>query len=283
MKFTTPDGKPVTPTDPAAQPETSKVEETAKTATPSTTEEEAPKPSMTFHGNTAQIDTRKGMPALLEDTATIEARVEQEQRRGCFFWGCMTVVWLLLLLILIILWTVRAFKNKITPYLGDKELPIPAIVLDTETISGAQTKLEQLQGKQPLPAGEEIVITAQELNQFVEQYKVSHNLPAKWYIIFPSENNAVVYGTMPLDKRTKWLFKDKWLNAIVQLSGNYQDSLLDLHIVKINLDSQDVTELYKSTSGSLRINPPTDQETINRLARFEKIYVSDNKLHFDIK
>jgi hypothetical protein len=195
----------------------------------------------------------------------------------------MVFIGLIVLLILIIAWTVRAFRNKVIPYLGDKELPIPAVVVEEATVISAQTKLDQLQWKQPLPVWEDLVISAQEINQLIEKYKIDHNLPARWYVIFPSENNAVVYGTMPLGKITGWLFKNKWLNAIVQLSGSYENSLFDLSIVKVNLDSKDATELYKSANGSLRIHPSTDPETVNRLARYNKIYVSDNKLHFDTK
>jgi len=83
-----------------------------------------------------------------------------------------------------------------------------------------------------------------------------------------------VYGTVPLGKYSVGLLKDKRLNAIVQLSGGYHNNLLDLNIIKINLDSKDVTQLYKNTSGSLRINHPTDPETLAWLSRFESIYVS---------
>ncbi len=72
MKFTTPDGKPV---EPVKQPEPGKVEETAASPAPSATEAEVHRESMTFHGDTTTIDTRKGRPTLLEDTTVIEQKI----------------------------------------------------------------------------------------------------------------------------------------------------------------------------------------------------------------
>lgn len=268
MKFTNPDGRPVRVTD---------------ESTPKEESTTSPQESMVFHGDTTQIDTRKGTPVTLEETRILQEQ-QEKKKHGCFFRWCMTVLGLFVLLILLIVGGVFALKQKVTPYLGEKALPIPAVEVDPTTLTETTQLVEQLKGKQAIPAEtSELVFSNDQINQYLEHYQATHNIPGKIFVLFPANNNVALYGSVPLGKYTAGIFKDKRLNPIVQFSGSYHNNLVDVQIVKILMDGKEVTSLYHTTVGTLTIQQPNDLETRTWLQRFENIYASGNNLHFVLK
>lgn len=191
MKFTTADGKQVKSEEEKNQ---DAVDSVMPSQTPSSTDGEISKNAMTFHGDTTQIDVRKGKPITLQESFEQDQASQQKKRHGCFFRGCMTVLGLLLLLILFLVGTVRALKKKATPYLGEAALPLPEVSVDTQTVANTQMTLEYIQGNQPIPAStEQLVLSKDDINQYIANYQLTHNLPGQVYVNFPVENSAVVY------------------------------------------------------------------------------------------
>ncbi len=278
MKFTKPDGNPIKI---EGEGNGKEVEQPQHPANPVA---ESPTTSMTFKGDTTQIDLRKGKPANIHESIVAQQAIEKKKHHGWLF-RTWVILWsLFLLLVLFVLALIRAIKTKAAPYLAEKELPIPEIAINQESIANSKALIGQLQGKLPLPTDtKDLVITKDDINQFMANYQIEHSIPGKMFVTFPSDNNVLLYGSVPLWAFSMSLFNNKRFNAIVQFSWTYHDTIVDAEIVKILLGDQDVTELYKNLFGTLRISQPDDVGTRTQLDRFDSITSSKNKIHFMLK
>jgi len=199
--------------------------------------------------------------------------------RGCFFYGCLTSVVLLLLAGLLIFLGVRFVRNKINAYTDAQPLKMPKVEMTDAEFQILQQRMKAFaaaleQGK-PL---EPLSLNERDLNALIGLSPNTKELADKVHV---SLNGKEVKGmvSIPLSG-LGWLGKGRYLNGDATFKVSLENGVLIVTAQEIRVKGVPIPESFM---GALRrenlakeaYKDPQNAETIRK---FESIQVEDSQV-----
>lgn len=199
--------------------------------------------------------------------------------RGCFFYGCLTSVVLLLLASLLVFLGVRFVRNKLNAYTDAQPLKMPKVEMTDAEFQILQQRMKAFaaaleQGK-PL---EPLSLNERDLNALIGLSANTKELADKVHV---SLNGNEVKGmvSIPLSG-LGWLGKGRYLNGDATFKVSLENGVLIVTAQEIRVKGVPIPESFM---GALRrenlakeaYKDPQNAETIRK---FESIQVEDSQV-----
>lgn len=199
--------------------------------------------------------------------------------RGCFFYGCLTSVVLLLLASLLVFLGVRFVRNKLNAYTDAQPLKMPKVEMTDAEFQILQQRMKAFaaaleQGK-PL---EPLSLNERDLNALIGLSPNTKELADKVHV---SLNGNEVKGmvSIPLSG-LGWLGKGRYLNGDATFKVSLENGVLIVTAQEIRVKGVPIPESFM---GALRrenlakeaYKDPQNAETIRK---FESIQVEDSQV-----
>lgn len=199
--------------------------------------------------------------------------------RGCFFYGCLTSVVLLLLASLLVFLGVRFVRNKLNAYTDAQPLKMPKVEMTDAEFQILQQRMKAFaaaleQGK----ALEPLSLNERDLNALIGLSPNTKELADKVHV---SLNGNEVKGmvSIPLSG-LGWLGKGRYLNGDATFKVSLENGVLIVTAQEIRVKGVPIPESFM---GALRrenlakeaYKDPQNAETIRK---FESIQVEDSQV-----
>ncbi len=225
----------------------------------------------------------------MSDPAVITpAPAPAKPRRGCFFYGCITGIVLLVIVIIAIIAGVYVVKNKINTfvvqYTDTQPMAMPALNMSPEEIARVKERFKDFQASlQSGKATAPLVLTSDEVNALISSSDAMKDLKGKFYVSLDGDK---VKGdvSMPLDEFAKSPIlrsaKGRYLNGTGTFNVSLHDGVLvvspDAIAVKGNeLPASIMQAIRNQNFASGVTNDANSMATLNKL---QEIEIKDSKL-----
>jgi hypothetical protein len=199
--------------------------------------------------------------------------------RGCFFYGCLTSVVLLLLASLLVFLGVRFVRNKLNAYTDAQPLKMPKVEMTDAEFQILQQRMKAFaaaleQGK-PL---EPLSLNERDLNALIGLSPNTKELADKVHV---SLNGNEVKGmvSIPLSG-LGWLGKGRYLNGDATFKVSLENGVLIVTAQEIRVKGVPIPEsfmgpLRRENLAKEAYKDPQNAETIRK---FESIQVEDSQV-----
>lgn len=207
---------------------------------------------------------------------------QKPKGRGCFFYGCLTMVILFLVVTIGGYFAVRAAVNSfVSKYTDTKPMELPKVELSQTEMEELDKRLatfkEGVEADQPVPA---LVLSADEINALIQRdadmkNKVSLGFEedqVKGKISLPlGELNAPIIG--------RWL-KGRYLNGTAGLKPTLQNGVLIVTLQSVEVNGQTIPAdiLAGLKNRNLAEGFYNDPKTANVMSRLASLEIKDGKV-----
>ncbi|HXJ60240.1 MAG TPA: hypothetical protein VNU68_26640 [Verrucomicrobiae bacterium] len=198
-------------------------------------------------------------------------------RRGCLFYGCLSVVVLALLLLLGTSLTYFYVKRWIRSYTDATPTVIEKVELSREQWNALQGRLSAF--REALDSGQtsaELVLTADEINALMNQ---QGELRGKLFVRI--ENNRVTgEGSYPLPNLGPFKLKGRYLNGTATFKITLDHGQCDVRIQDATVKSRPLPAIFmrELRKQNLAQNIEDDPSISTNLAKFESIQIRDGQV-----
>ena len=199
--------------------------------------------------------------------------------RGCFFYGCLTAIVLLLLFCLLAFFAVRFVRHQINQYTASQPKPMP-------TVEMADAELEELEARvkifgeamdQGTPV-EPLVLTERDLNALLVKSGKSGELA---YHVHDSLDGDQVKGqiSLPLSKLSR-LTKDRYLNGEATFDVSLENGVLIVTAREIRVQGKPLPETFMGPirRENLARDAYKDAKNAETLRKVESLKVQDGRV-----
>lgn len=205
---------------------------------------------------------------------------QQKKGRGCFFYGCITSVVLVLVMVVVGIFVVRGVKNWILSYTDTSPMELPTVEVTDAEYEALQQRMSAF--KEALEKGdgtESLILTEKDINALIARSPDTKELKDTIYVSIEDDQ---VKGqiSFPLDKTGFGWLKGRYLNGAATFNVLLEDGALDVTVdtVEVNgkaLPDQVMAELRKENLAREFANDP---ETAKAIANFQSIKVQGGEV-----
>ena len=215
------------------------------------------------------------------------------KKRGCFFYGCLTLVILAILLGVAGFFAVRYVLNKVTVLIEQYTDPAPAALPQVEFSPGDYEELqarlaefqETLDGrKEGLP----LTLTATELNALIANHASMKEFKDRLHVTIKGDQ---VKGqvSLPLDRIASMpglsRLKGRYLNGSAVLKASLENGLLDVHMMSLEVKGMKPPEevMTQLRSENLAKDVQNRPDVSANLRKLESLEVQDGRVALKAK
>jgi len=215
------------------------------------------------------------------------------KKRGCFFYGCLTLVILAILLGVAGFFAVRYVLNKVTVLIEQYTDPAPAALPQVEFSPGDYEELqarlaefqETLDGrKEGLP----LTLTATELNALIANHASMKEFKDRLHVTIEGDQ---VKGqvSLPLDRIASMpglsRLKGRYLNGSAVLRASLENGLLDVHMMSLEVKGMKPPEevMAQLRSENLAKDVQNRPDVSANLRKLESLEVQDGRVTLKAK
>jgi hypothetical protein len=201
------------------------------------------------------------------------------KRRGCFFYGCLTSVVLLLIAALLVFFAVRFAKNKFNSITDSQPLTMPKVEMTDAEFQVLQEKMKSFgnaleQGKPVEP----LKLNERDLNALIALSGKTKELADKVHV---SLNGNQVKGmvSIPLSG-LGWLGKDRYLNGDATFKVSLENGVLIVTAEEIRVKGVPIPEAIMSQlrRENLAKEAYKDPKNAEAIRKFDSIQVEDSQV-----
>lgn len=202
------------------------------------------------------------------------------KKRGCFFYGCLTSIVLLVVMALVAFFAVRYVKNLVRSYTDTSPMELPRVEVTDAEYEALQQRLTSFKaGLEKGESAQTLTLSEQDINALVARSQDLKQLRDKVYV---SVEGDQIKGQVswPLDETGfRWL-KGRYLNGAVTFNVSLEDGELkviadSVEVMGKKLPEQAMTELRKENLAAEAANDPDVAESISK---FDSIKIEDGKV-----
>ena len=219
---------------------------------------------------------------------TAISSAEPAKRRGCFFYGCITVLVIMLVVGIAGFFTIRYVANKVTAFV-EQYTDTASMTLESVQVPAAEYQLldkrvtafaDAVNARKATPA---LVLTGYEINALIANNPAWKGLKNKVYVTVDGDQ---IKGkvSIPMDDLAQVPFlsklKGRYLNGSAAFKVSLANGALVVSLQSLEAKGQSppaqfMTQLQTVNFAQNATQDPKTQETIGRL---ESIEVKDSKL-----
>lgn len=198
-------------------------------------------------------------------------------RRGCLFYGCLSVVVFALLLLLGTSLTFFYFKRWIWSYTDPTPTVIEKVELPRAKMDALQRRLTDF--KQALDSGQtaaELVLTADEINALINEQP-----GLRGRLLVRIDNNRITgEGSYPLPNLGPFKLKGRYLNGTATFRITLDNGQCDVRIQDATVKSKPLPAVFmrELRRQNLAENIENDPSISTNVAKFESIQVNNGQV-----
>lgn len=196
--------------------------------------------------------------------------------RGCFFYGCLTLVVIVLLGIVGLVLGVRYALNKaVQQYTETQPMVIPKVQASSLEVTNLQERVKVFKGA--LSAGtavEPLVLNEREINVLITG--TPDTLPLKNHVYIAVQGDQLKgQVSVPLEKLKDWsMFRGRYLNGAASIKASLENGVLivtlqSLQVKGVELPPHILTQLKSQNLAKDLYNDPNVAEFMRKLDRLE--------------
>jgi len=202
------------------------------------------------------------------------------KRHGCFFYGCLTSLVLMLICVVLVLVAVHYVKQKIEQVTGAQPMSLPTVELTPAQIAEVRGRVaafrKALDG--PGPAAP-LTLSGDDINALISSDPNWQALKGHAYVAIQS-NLCKGQVSIPLSQTGLPLIKDRYLNGSAAIDVSLHSGVLYVGLASLEVKGKPVGD---STMERLRTmnfaqNLNNDPKAAAAIQRLESIEVKDGKL-----
>jgi len=200
--------------------------------------------------------------------------------RGCFFYGCITGLVLLLVMLVGLLLGVHYVKKMFNEFTDTKPLPLPVVQMSPAEIKKLHERLDAFDKalKEHRPT-EPLVLTADEINAWIATSPGGQSATGKVYVTIEGDQ-LKGQVSLPMAELGLSIFKGRYLNGAVTFTLSFRKGVLHLTAQDITVKGKPLPTVYMQQirQTDLAKDSANDPETKASLERFEEIKIENGKL-----
>jgi hypothetical protein len=201
------------------------------------------------------------------------------KRRGCFFYGCLTSVVLLLLAGLLVFLAFRFVKNQFNSYTDTQPLKMPKVEMTDAEFKILEQRVRSFGGAlEQGTALEPLILTERDLNALIALSGNTKELADKVHV---SLNGNQVKGmvSIPLSG-LGWLGKGRYLKGEATFKVSLENGVLIVTAEEIRVKGQPIPESVMSQlrRENLAKDAYKDPKNAEAIRKFESIQVEDSQV-----
>jgi hypothetical protein len=201
------------------------------------------------------------------------------KRRGCFFYGCLTAVVLLLLAGLLVFFVIRFARNKFNSLTDSQPLKMPKVEMTDTEFQILQQRVKAFGGAlEQGKALEPLTLSERDLNALIALSGNTKELADKVHV---SLNGNQVKGmvSIPLSG-LGWLGKGRYLNGEATFKVSLENGVLIVTAEDIRVKGQPIPESVMSQlrHENLAKDAYKDPKNAEAIRKFESIQVEDSQV-----
>jgi hypothetical protein len=201
-------------------------------------------------------------------------------RRGCFFYGCITSLVLLALVLGALLVGLHYVKKVVNQFTDSQPMELPTVQMPQDEIDKLKQRFEAFQKavREQHPA-EPLVLAADDINALIANGPGRQQLKGKFYVGLEGDQ---VKGevSMPLREIGLSVFKGRYLNGSATFNLSFTNGVLSVAPQTIIVKGKPVPEVYMQEirKQNLAANLAQEPAAAAVLQGLEEIQVRDGKL-----
>ena len=165
-------------------------------------------------------------------------------RRGCFFYGCITSVVLLLILLGALLVGVHYVKKLVNRFTDTKPMELPTLDMSQAEIDKVKQRFEAFQqavrGQQPTPP---LSLTADDLNALIVSGPEQRTLKGKFFVSLEGDQLKSEVS-LPLQDVGLKMLKGRYLNGSASFAVTFHNGVLVVTPQTILVKGKPLPEVY---------------------------------------
>lgn len=198
--------------------------------------------------------------------------------RGCFFYGCLTGVVAMLLLLLLAFFTARYFQKKLSDYTDTQPVALPRVEMPDGEFKELQARVKAFgqaldQGK---PA-EPLVLTEREINALMGNSDAHKQLADHVHVTLEG-NEVKGQISLPLS-RLGWIGKGRYLNGEASFNVSLENGVLIVTAREVRVKGKPLPEAFMSKlrQENLAKEAYKDPKNAEALRKLEQLKIEDGK------
>lgn len=218
------------------------------------------------------------------------ANSPERKRRGCFFYGCLTVVIVLLVVVAATYFGVRyATSNLIETYTEASPVELPEVTIsdsEWETLNSRVTEFRE--GLETNTEPVELSLSSDEINALIQRSEDFEDLKDKIYVDLQGDQ-IEAQVSVPLDKLSEVPMlggaKGRYLNGTARLSAELRNNLLEVHLVDLTVGEKKLPEEAKNAiqRENLAKEMYRNPEGLKLIQKLDSLVVTNNLLILRLK
>jgi len=201
-------------------------------------------------------------------------------RRGCFFYGCITGLVLLVLVLGALMVGLHYVKKMINQYTDTKPMELPTLQMSQGEMDKVKQRFEAFQKavreQRPTPPLE---LTADDINALIASGPDRQALKGKFYVSLEGDQLKGEVS-MPLPEVGLSMFKGRYLNGSATFNLSFTNGALSVSPQTINVKGKPLPEMYMQQirTENLAAKFATEPGAAAVLQGIEDIKVKEGKL-----
>jgi hypothetical protein len=203
-----------------------------------------------------------------------------KQRRGCLFYGCLSGVACLVIILVAFLIGLHQLKKMVNFYTDPGPTPLPVAQLSVPEMDNLKQRIESFQdavrsGRPTQP----LTLSADEINAFIQADTNLARLKGRIYVTLEGDR-AKGQVSLPLDDVGLRIFKGRYLNGSGIFAVSLQKGILVVNAESLTVKGKPLPGVYME-----KIRTQNLAESVNNnprvsvgLNRLQELRVSDGKL-----
>jgi hypothetical protein len=201
-------------------------------------------------------------------------------RRGCFFYGCLTGLFLLLLVVIAFLLGLRQVKKMVTDFTDPRPVPLPTMQMSSNEIAAVRRRVGEFRENARTMRPTQLALTAEELNALIATDPDLQPLKEKIYVTTIEGDKIKGQISILLEELDLPIFRGRYLNGIATFRLSFKNGDLKLMIEDLIVKGKPLPDTYmqKIRTQNLARNINLNPRASATLDRTESIEIKDAKL-----
>lgn len=201
------------------------------------------------------------------------------QKRGCFFYGCLTSVVLLLLVGLFAFLAVRFVRNQFNAYTDSAPMTLPKVEISDDEFQKLQQRVKTFtEGMEQAKPVEPLALSERDINALLVKNANTKAFADRVYVALTGSN---VSGqiSIPLSG-LGWLGKDRYLNGEATFNVTLENGVLIVTAQEVRVKGKALPESFMSAlrRENLAKDAYKDPKNAEAIRKFESLRVDDGRV-----
>jgi hypothetical protein len=201
-------------------------------------------------------------------------------RRGCFFYGCITGLVLLVLVLGALMVGLHYVKKMVNQYTDTRAVELPTVQMSQAEISSLKQRFEAFEqavrAQRPV---EPLALTADDINALIARGPERQALKGKFYVSLEGDQLKSEVS-VPLPKVGWSMFKGRYLNGSATFNLSFHNGALSVTPQTIVVKGKPLPEVFMQEirKQNLATKPADDPDAAAMLRGLEDIQIKEGKL-----